>query len=115
MNRLVQWRWMAGQIEKSVEGVCKHAIGGELHGVFGTQNHIQPGVLTTIEAMCHRRRNQSVSGDWNEFPSFKPQQTRGIARNQPAYDVQQTRISILGDERRRQIPGNFQQSLQLCI
>jgi hypothetical protein len=72
-------------------------------------------MFTPVEAVCHRGRNQTVCGNWNELPSFKPQQARRIAGNQSAYDVQQTRIPILGHERGRQIPSDFQQSLQLFI
>jgi hypothetical protein len=64
---------MPRQIEKPVEGIRKRAIGGKLHGVFRTQNHVQPRMLTSVEPACHRGRNQTVSGDRNKFSSFKPQ------------------------------------------
>jgi hypothetical protein len=72
-------------------------------------------MFPTVEATRRRRRNQTVSRNRNQFRSFEPQQTRGIAGNQTAYDVQQSRISILGNERRRQIPSDFEEGLQLCI
>jgi hypothetical protein len=115
MNRFVQWCGMAWQIEKSVEGIREHAVGWKLHRVFRTQDHVQPRMFPTVEATRRRRRNQTVSRNRNQFRSFEPQQTRGIAGNQTAYDVQQSRISILGNERRRQIPSDFEEGLQLCI
>jgi hypothetical protein len=49
MNGVVKRQVIVGNIEQPIEGICQWTVDGELNGIPGIENNVEPWMIPSVE------------------------------------------------------------------
>ena len=75
--------------ELPVEGIGKRRVEREEQRTAGGQDPVESRMFAALVSAHQRFFRQPESGEGNELGAFEPQETRGIARNEPSHRGEQ--------------------------
>ena len=97
--------------ELPVEGIGKRRVEREEQRTAGGQDPVESRMFAALVSAHQRFFRQPESGEGNELGAFEPQETRGIARNEPSHRGEQPGIAVSRTERCRQIARDLEKNL----